>query len=37
MNIMVLSMPFNNSAIFLKLVVNGQTDRPTDRQTDMTT
>ena len=41
MNIMVLSMPFNNSAIFLKLVVNRQTDRrtdgPTDRATDMTT
>ena len=37
MNIMVLSMPFNNSANFLKLVVNRQTDGPTDRPTDMTT
>ena len=34
MNIMVLSMPFNNSANFLKLVVNRRTDRQTDRQTD---
>ena len=35
MNILGLIMPFDYSAYFLKLVVLGPTDGPTDRRTDM--